>query len=194
MKDQKWKMLFFLLLSMIVIFILVIFILLKTPATEEKYIAENLNTDDYVPFKIQTDKQDLNKVINHYLQKEGLTGAIDYKVILNDEVELYGLIPVFSQDIQLKLTFEPQVLDNGDIVLQQKSISVGKLQLPVSYVLKFIGDKYKLPKGVTIHPNEEKIYVSLQKMKLKSDLKVKVDEFNLKNDNIRFTLLVPVKE
>ncbi|MED3553503.1 YpmS family protein [Cytobacillus praedii] len=194
MKGQKWKMLFFLLLSIIVIFILVIFILLKTPATEEKYIAENLNTDDYVPFKIQTDKQDLNKVINHYLQKEGLTGAIDYKVILNDEVELYGLIPVFSQDIQLKLTFEPQVLDNGDIVLQQKSISVGKLQLPVSYVLKFIGDKYKLPKGVTIHPNEEKIYVSLQKMKLKSDLKVKVDEFNLKNDNIRFTLLVPVKE
>lgn len=194
MKDQKWKMLFFLLLSIIVIFILVIFILLKTPATEEKYTAENLNRDDYVPFKIQTDKQDLNKVINHYLQKEGLTGAIDYKVILNDEVELYGLIPVFSQDIQLKLTFEPQVLDNGDIVLQQKSISVGKLQLPVSYVLKFIGDKYKLPKGVTIHPNEEKIYVSLQKMKLKSDLKVKVDEFNLKNDDIRFTLLVPVNE
>lgn len=194
MKDQKWKKLFFLLLSLIVIFMLVIFILLKTPATDEKHIAENLNTDDYVPFKIQTDKQDLNQVINHYLKKEVLTGAIDYKVLLNDEVELYGLIPVFSQDIQLKLTFEPQVLDNGDIVLQQKSISVGQLQLPVSYVLKFIGDKYKLPQGVTIHPNEEKIYVSLQKMKLKSDVKVKVDEFNLKNDDIRFTLLVPVKE
>lgn len=167
--------------------------MLKTPAKEEKYITEHLNTADYVPFKIQTDKQDLNQVINHYLEKEGLTGAIDYKVILNDEVELYGLIPVFSQDIQLKLTFEPQVLDNGDMVLQQKSISVGQLQLPVSYVLKFIGDKYKLPEGVTIHPNEEKIFVSLQKMKLKSDVKVKVDEFNLRNDDIRFTLLVPVK-
>lgn len=194
MKDQKWKKLFFLLLSLIIIFILVILVLLKIPATEEKYISEDLNTNDYVPFKIQTDKQDLNQLINHYLKKEGLTGAIDYKVILNDEVELYGQIPVFSQDIQLKLTFEPQVLDNGDIVLQQKSISVGQLQLPVSYVLKFIGDKYKLPKGVTIHPNEEKIYVSLQKMKLKSDVKVKVDQFNLKNDDIRFTLLVPVKE
>lgn len=194
MKDQKWKKLFFLLLSLIIIFILVILVLLKIPATEEKYISEDLNTNDYVPFKIQTDKQDLNQLINHYLKKEGLTGAIDYKVILNDEVELYGQIPVFSQDIQLKLTFEPQVLDNGDIVLQQKSISVGQLQLPVSYVLKFIGDKYKLPEGVTIHPNEEKIYVSLQKMKLKSDVKVKVDQFNLKNDDIRFTLLVPVKE
>jgi len=30
-------------------------------------------------------------------------------------------------------------------------------------------------------------------MKLKSDVKVKVDEFNLKQDDIRFTLLVPVK-
>ena len=99
MKDQKWKKLFFLLLSLIIIFILVILVLLKIPATEEKYISEDLNTNDYVPFKIQTDKQDLNQLINHYLKKEGLTGAIDYKVILNDEVELYGQIPVFSQDI-----------------------------------------------------------------------------------------------
>ncbi|MFE8695814.1 YpmS family protein [Cytobacillus sp. FJAT-53684] len=194
MKDQKWKKLFFLLLGVIVACIVVLFVLMNIPATDKEYILENIKEENYVPFKIQTDKQDLNKLINHYLKKEGLTGGIDYQVILNEEVELYGLIPVFSQDIQLKLTFEPRILDNGDIELQQKSISVGQLQLPVSFVLKLIEDKYKLPEGVTIHPGEERIYVSLQKMKLKSDVKVKVDEFNLKTDDIRFSLFVPVKD
>ncbi|MBS4190910.1 YpmS family protein [Bacillus sp. FJAT-49705] len=193
MKKQKWKNLFFLLLGINLFIIVLLLFLIYSPIEEEKYTSEDVKSTSHVPFKIKTDKQDLNKVINHYLEKEGLTGENDYQILLNDEVELRGALPVFSQEIQMKLTFEPIALENGDILLQQKSISVGQLQLPVSYVLKFVRDKYKLPKWVTIQPNEEKIYVSLQKMKLKSDIHVKVDEFDLRNDDIRFTLLVPVK-
>lgn len=171
----------------------VLFIIISMPADDEDYTAVTENSDNYVPFKIKANKEDLNRVINHYLEKEGLTGAIDYKVLLNDEVDLYGTIPFFSQDLQMKLSFEPEALKNGDVVLQQKSISVGQLKLPVSHVLKLVKDRYNLPEGVTIQPQKERIYVSLQEMKLKSDVKVKVDEFNLKQDDIRFTLLVPVK-
>ncbi|MBP2241241.1 uncharacterized protein YpmS [Cytobacillus eiseniae] len=194
MKDNKWKKLFFLLIGILAALFILLLILINIPAEEEEYVQDYIKTENYVPFKIQTDKQDLNQLINHYLEKEGLTGAIDYKVLLNEEVELYGLIPVFSQDIQLKLTFEPQVLENGDLVLQQKSISVGQLQLPVSYVLNFIAKNYTLPKGVSIHPSEERIYVSLQNMKLKSEVKIKMDTFDLKKDDIQFTLFVPINQ
>ncbi|QED48313.1 YpmS family protein [Cytobacillus dafuensis] len=193
MKKQKWKNLFFLLLGINLFIIVLLLFLIYSPIEEDEYTSPDLNTTAHVPFKIKTDKQDLNQVINHYLEKESLNGAIDYQILLNDEVELRGALPVFSQEIQMKLTFEPIALENGDILLEQKSISVGQLQLPVSYVLKFVRDKYKLPNWVTIQPNEEKIYVSLQKMKLKSDIHVKVDEFDLRNDDIRFTLWVPVK-
>lgn len=193
MKEQKWKKLFFLLLVINIIVIAVLLAVVNTPVKDDQYSPLNIDLKGHVPFRIQTDKADLNEVINHYLDKEGLTGPIDYQIFLNNEVELYGSLPVFSQEIQMKLTFEPIALDNGDILLQQKSISVGQLQLPVSYVLKFVKDKYKVPNWVTIQPNEERIYVSLQKMKLKSDIHVKVDEFDLKNDDIRFTLLVPIK-
>ncbi|MBT2690257.1 YpmS family protein [Bacillus sp. ISL-47] len=194
MKDNKWKNLFFVLLAINAFIIIFLLIFISLPAEDEEYIANKVNESNYVPFNIQANKEDLNRVINHYLEKEGLTGgAIDYKVLLNDEVDLYGSIPFFSQDLQMKLSFEPEALENGDVVLQQKSISVGQMNLPVSHVLKLVRDRYKLPEGVTIQPKEERIYVSLQKMKLKSDVKVKVDEFNLKQDDIRFTLLVPVK-
>ncbi|KAF0818666.1 MULTISPECIES: YpmS family protein [unclassified Cytobacillus] len=192
MKDRKWKKLFIGLLAINALVLAALFIIISMPADDEDYTAVTLNSDNYVPFNIKANKEDLNRVINHYLEKEGLTGAIDYKVLLNDEVDLYGTIPFFSQDLQMKLSFEPEALENGDVVLQQKSISVGQLNLPVSHVLKLVKDRYKLPEGVTIQPKKERIYVSLQEMKLKSDVKVKVDEFNLKQDDIRFTLLVPV--
>ncbi len=190
---NKWKKLFFLLLGINAIIIILLFVLINLPNGDEKYFTTNLEQDNYAPLKIQTDKKNLNQIINHYLDKEGLTGSFDYKIILDEEVELYGSIPVFSKSVQLKLTFAPIALENGDIVLEQKSISVGQLQLPVSYVLKLINDLYQLPKWVLIQPSEEKIYVSLQSMNIKSDIKVKVDEFNLKDDDIRFTLMVPVK-
>ncbi|KAB2338178.1 YpmS family protein [Cytobacillus depressus] len=193
MMKQKWKIFFFLLLGMNIIIVVALVTAVKAPIKDEAVENQKMVSGSYVPLKIQAEKEDLNQVINHYLEKEGLTGPIHYQVVLGKYVELYGTIPVFSQEIQMKLAFEPIALDNGDILLQQKSISVGKLQLPVSYVLKFVRDKYKLPEWVTIQPNAENIYVSLQKMKLKSDIHVKVDEFDLENDDIRFTLLVPVK-
>jgi uncharacterized protein YpmS len=149
------------------------------------------NTKEEVQFHFTTNKQDLNQVINHHI--ESLKGPIDYEVLLKDDVELYGTIPIFTQNIQMKLTFEPVALDNGDLLLKQKSISIGELPLPVSQVLKMIRDNYQFPDMVQIDPKEEQIYIALQKMKLKSDLSVRVDEFNLQGDQIKFSLLVPTE-
>lgn len=158
---------------------------------ETEPLKEQSTAKEDVKFEIKTNKADLNRIINHYIEQEGLKSPIEYEVMLNDEVELYGTMKVFTQDIEMKLTFEPEALENGDLILKQKSISIGKIQLPVSYVLKFVRDQYDFPSWVTIQPNDELVYVALQKMKLKSDIKVKVNKFDLKNNDIRFTLLVP---
>lgn len=169
-------------------------ILVMAPASkEDPYEGTRLNATQYAPFKIASNKEDLNRVIKHYLEKEGLTSAIDYDIVLNDEVDLYGTIQVFSQNIHMKISFEPQALENGDLVLVQKGMSVGQLNLPAAYVMKFVRDQYELPEWVEIRPNEEKIYVALTDMELKSDVKVKVNHFDLTSDNIQFELLVPVQ-
>jgi uncharacterized protein YpmS len=35
--------------------------------------------------------------------------------------------------------------------------------------------------------------VNMQQLKLKSDMKIKANKFDLKNDDIAFTILVPIK-
>lgn len=190
MKKNKWKSLFFILAGMNVSVLAIIYIYITVPV-ENKPVKNKEMTSDRVSFKIETNKQDLNQVIKHYLKEQG-EGPIDYLINLDDTVNLYGTFPIFNQNIEMKVTFEPHVLENGNLILQEKSLSIGKMQLPASTVLKFVNDQYKFPEWVTIQPSDEKVHVDLQKMKLKSDLKVKVNEFDLKNDQISFTLLVPI--
>ena len=188
---NKWKIGFFILLGLITAVILFFYILITSPAEESQmeHVKKNADSED-VAFKVATNKRDLNRVINHYIEEEGKNSEIDYEVLLTDEVELYGTLPLFSEELELRLTFEPRALENGDLVLNQKSISVGRLRLPVSTVLKFVRDSYDLPDAVNIQPEEERVYVSMERLKLKSDIKVKVNEFDLKKDNIKFTLFV----
>lgn len=189
---NKWKVGFFVLLGVVLIGLAIIVSMIFMPIKDDALPKNSKNTNQEVGFNVETNKKDLNLIIEHYIEEEGMKGPVDYEVQLNNDVELMGSVPVFTSNLDFKLDFEPKALENGDILLKQKSISVGQLNLPVSYVLKVIRDSYNFPEWVKIQPTDELIYVSLQDMKLKSDVKVRANEFNLKEDNISFRLLVPV--
>lgn len=190
---NKWKRLFFVLLTINIVVVLVTAILISIPSKDESVKLDEKNLDGFVQFKVQSNKSDLNQIINHYIEEQELNKPIKYNVILTDQVELYGTMKVFTQDVELKLTFEPEALENGDLVLRQKNISIGQLQLPFSVVLKFIRDSYDIPSWITITPNDEMVYVNLHDLELKSETKVRVNTFDLKKDKIKFTLLVPIE-
>ncbi|WP_042355380.1 YpmS family protein [Bacillus rubiinfantis] len=190
---NKWKIGFLALLAMNLLVAIIILSLIfhSSNDTEQKIAKQPMS--DHISFHVKSNKADLNKLINHYIEEEAADSPIRYRVLLANEVELYGKIPVFSEELDLKLTFEPQALKNGNLVLKQQSMSLGDLPLPISYVLKFIRDNYKLPKGVIIRPNDKLVYINMQQLKLKSDLKIKADTFDLKHDKVAFTIMVPVK-
>ncbi|WP_391557381.1 YpmS family protein [Robertmurraya sp.] len=190
---NSWKKLFIALVMLNIIVVVGVIFLIFLPTKDEEIALKDINQDDYVQFHVQSNKADLNRLINHYIEEQGLNERIKYNVTLTDQVELYGTMKVFTQDVELKLTFEPESLDNGDLILRHKTISIGHLQLPVPVVLKFIRDSYDIPSWITIRPNDEEVYVNLHDLKLKSDTKVRVNTFDLKRDNILFTLLVPIK-
>jgi uncharacterized protein YpmS len=191
---NKWKIGFLLLLGInLLIAIIMLSLLMMPTSNKESSKQKDLKEDDHVSFHVKSNKNDLNRLINHYLKEEAADSPIEYQVVLGDEVELYGTIPFFSEELNMKLTFVPEALKNGDLVLKQKSMAIGRLHLPIAYVLSFISDNYKLPMGVDIRPDDHLVYVHMQHLKLKSDLKIQADKFDLKKDDIAFTILVPVK-
>lgn len=192
MKKNKWKISFLILLGIDVLIVILLLSLILTPSSDTQKNFINEPNVKNVSFRVKSNKQDLNKLINHYMMKYTAGSSMDYRIKLGNDVELYGAIPVFSEQLNMKMTFIPQALSNGDLILKQKSISVGSLQLPASYVLEFIRDNYYLPNGIDIMPNNQLVYIHMQQLKLKSGMKIKVDKFNLKQNDIEFRILVPV--
>jgi uncharacterized protein YpmS len=132
-------------------------------------------------------------MIDNFIRKQA-SGPFTYNVRLeNDEVVLFGELPFAGMTIDMKMTFEPTALENGDLLLEQKRFSIGRFNLPVPILLKVIQESYPFPEWITFQPNQQQIYVSLYNMDLKSGSRLKVQEFDLKNDQFEFIYEVPVK-
>ena len=191
MKRTKWKTLFFTLLAGNIVVVSLIFILMNWPIKDKPLSGTLDENKKEIQFEVKTTRDDLTQFINQYLERKGLTESYHYEVFLTDEVELYGKLPFFNREVDLKLTFKPITKENGDLILKQESISIGTIRLPVSYVMNFIDQRYNTPKWVDIQPDSQSIYVSLHEMKWKSNVQVKAKNFDLEKNDISFLLSVP---
>ncbi len=142
-------------------------------------------------FVVRTTKQNLNNLVNAYLDKLLAGTNHHYTIHLDEDVQLLGELPLFSSTVPLLIHLEPIVQDNGDLVLKQKSISVGQLQLPNKKIMEYVAKYLPVPQWVIINPREEEIYVKVTEMEIRSNFKISVEQFDLEGNNIAFKIDVP---
>ena len=181
---------FFTLLACNILVISLFFILMNWPV-KDKPLTNHVSNEQDIQFEVKTTREDLTRFINQYLEQKGLTRTYHYEVYIADVVELHGKMPFFNREIDFVLTFKPVPQENGDLILKQETISIGKINLPVSYVMNFIDRQYQTPDWVTIQPDEQMIYVALHEMKWKSNIQVRAKQFDLEHNTISFLLTVP---
>ncbi len=192
MKQIKWKTLFMSLLILNIVVVLSVFILLKIPAKETKIFPKEAISDDLTSvLSVESNKDDLNNLIDAYLTETLKDTKYKYDVYLDEVVHLRGELPVFSVAIPLYIQLEPTVQSNGDIILKQKSIRLGLLELPNEKILEYIEKYLPLPEWVEIDAKNEDIYVKITEMELQSGFVVKVRAFDLVEDKIRLDFIVP---
>ncbi|GAB2542594.1 YpmS family protein [Gracilibacillus alcaliphilus] len=197
MRERKltdWKRLFLTLLSInAVIFLAVlIFIFWPVPGAEppnKQFIEDEAGAE----FTIRSSKDNLNELVNAYIDKLPKQENIQYAIKFDQEVHLLGSIEVFSSEVPVNITFEPIVQENGDILLQATGMSLGLLRLPEDRILQYVNSRIKTPEWITINPKEESIYIALTQMELKSNFHVKAQQINLEDDNISFRIKIPNK-
>ncbi|MGM9925135.1 MAG: YpmS family protein, partial [Bacillus sp. (in: firmicutes)] len=186
-----WKSLFFLLVGINVAVLAIVIVLVGIP--RDVQLPEDVQTSqEETSILIQSKKDSINKLIDNYLKKQQAGNkTLQYQVVLDDYIEFYSTIPVFDMELQLTMTFTPVPLKNGDLLLKQRSMELGQMQLPVSYVLNFIKKQNNLPEWVTIDSKNKQIYVALTDLRMNNELMLKVNKFDLKKDDISFRLVVP---
>ena len=191
---NKWKRLFYSLLILNIAGIIIIIALVFWPVPEKEIISSNhMKTIDSSEFVVRTTKKNLNELVNAYIEKLTQGTKHQYSISLEDDVHLLGELPVFSTTVPLSVHLVPFVQDNGDVILKQKSISIGLLELPNKKIMEYMAKFLPMPDWVTINAKEEEIYVAVSEMDIKSNFKVGVEHFDLGANNLAFRINIPYK-
>ncbi|HEX6594030.1 MAG TPA: YpmS family protein [Bacillota bacterium] len=193
-KKEKlnWRRMFYTLLTLNIIIVGTLATLLLWPV-QDVNIREHevMQTNVSSEFTIRTTKENLNDLVNAYLDKLLEDTKHHYSISLEDDVHLIGELPVFSSTVPLSVHFEPIVQTNGDVILKQKSISVGLLELPNKKILEYMDQYLPMPNWVIVNPKDEEIYVAVTNMDIKSNFEVSVEHIDLPANYLAFKLRIP---
>lgn len=192
--NKRWKHLFYALVILNGIIIISLVVLIFWPVAKV-YVpsSESKETGQSTEFTVQTTKENLNELVNAYLDKLLKNSKHQYSVSFDEDVHLEGELPAFSTTVPLSVHLDPEVEPNGDVVLKQKSISVGMLELPNKKIMEYLKKYLPMPSWVTVDPEEEEIYVAVTDMDIKSNFDLKLEHIDLEKNNLAFKISVPYR-
>lgn len=186
-----WKWAFLLLFSLV----LGIVIWLTTQLTPfiqgEPNLALNVSTKDEMSFQVQADKKDLNQLVTNYIDEELSNKQVDFNFILDKQAQLSGTFQLFGRDAGFSLFLDPFVMENGNLQFKATRISVGALDLPISFAMNLIKSQLNVPDWVAINTKKEIIVFNLNEFYLKSGMHFSVDKIDLEEDDIRLNVFIP---
>ncbi|MGX7127225.1 YpmS family protein [Enterococcus wangshanyuanii] len=189
---NRWKIAFLVLVGTIIACFAFIFVRI-TQVREPNYkpIPELVAKDGTPVIAIQSNKKQVNALIDFYLSDFQKDSDITYKFYLENEAMLNGTFKVLGYPIEFNLYFDPFVMDDGNVQLKAKSLSIGTLGLPIKEILKFVQRDYKLPSWVEVNPDDSTILLRLDQFRMQNGLFIRAEKINLVDDDIRMNIYLP---
>ncbi|EOI00425.1 hypothetical protein UAY_01528 [Enterococcus moraviensis ATCC BAA-383] len=189
---NRWKVAFLVLVALIIASIGFVFMRI-TQVREPNYkpVPELVEKDGTPVIAIQSKKKQVNELIDFYLSDFQKGSDITYKFYLENEAMLNGTFKVLGHPIQFYLYFDPYVMDDGNVQLKAKSLSIGTLGLPMKEILKFVQRDYKLPNWVEVNPDDSTILLRLDQFRMQNGLFIRAEKINLVDDDIRMNIYLP---
>lgn len=188
-----WKISFLLLAGIILAAIVYLFILIGFTTASDPIPEAKEITGAHNSLTVSATKEDFEGIANTFLHKAMNEEPLPVTMTVGDDIVLSSELIVFSNKIEVKMHFNPIVQEDGNLMLKQSSLEIGKLNLPPSAVLKVLKDSVNLPEWMVVRPKEEEIFINLSDLPISGDLKVKAKQFNLEKDEILLEILIPIE-
>src|SRR5699024_4911490 len=114
-----------------------------------------------------------------------------YTISIEENVQLFGELPIFSTSVAVLIHFAPVVQDKDELVLEHKPISVVNIKVLNKNIMQYLKQYLPVPEWVIIQPDKESVYVKVSEMNIKSNFEVGVQRFDLDDNVIAFRIKVP---
>ncbi|WP_155285838.1 YpmS family protein [Lacticaseibacillus zhaodongensis] len=155
--------------------------------TTTSMVSPSVEGSDDTVMSIKLTKRQLNRVIGNYLNNYLKQGDVHYSLTVGTHAVLKGTFKFFGSKVGFGMQCDPYVQSNGNVILKATKMNVGALSVPVSYVLSYVGNNYKLPKMVSVNSKDKTIVLRLNQFDLGNGLHVRADRIDLVHDKINLS-------
>lgn len=152
---------------------------------------EVVMTEDSLTFEVLTNKAQLNRVINLYLESEMDDQFDGYTFTIDEDVELAGILQIFGFDVDFTLLMDPYVMEDGNLQLRATSIQLGSLELPIGIAMNVLSQQLDLPNWVRIDSEQQFILIALNEFQLENDVQFSMQQIDLEEDDVRVNIILP---
>ncbi len=194
-KINGWMVAFFVLLGVVVgSGIVVASRILEPREVLTSNSAKLVERDGSPVVTIESTKQQVNELIAFYLQDYSEKSGLDYTFTLENQALLNGQFKVLGMPVNFYLYFDPYVMENGNVQLKAKSLSIGTLGVPIKEVMKLVKRSYKLPSWIEIKPSDGTVLIRLDQFRMQNGLFIKAEKIDLVDDEIKASLYLPASD
>ncbi len=194
-KINGWMVAFFVLLGVVVgSGIVVANRILEPREVLTSNSAKLVERDGSPVVTIESTKQQVNELIAFYLQDYSEKSGLDYTFTLENQALLNGQFKVLGMPVNFYLYFDPYVMENGNVQLKAKSLSIGTLGVPIKEVMKLVKRSYKLPSWIEIKPSDGTVLIRLDQFRMQNGLFIKAEKIDLVDDEIKASLYLPASD
>ncbi|UQS83709.1 YpmS family protein [Bombilactobacillus thymidiniphilus] len=139
-------------------------------------------------FEVTLTKKQAQRLTNHYINEYLNNKDIKYHLQFGKDVSLLGSAKFLGSTIDFQLISDPYPTNKGGIQLKAQQLKVGKLGIPLGFVMFYIQHNYHFPNWVQIDSNRKVIDINLQNYKNDDGYYFKLKQFDLKQDKIKVSV------
>ena len=145
-------------------------------------------------FSVVLNQDQVNALSSNYLSHFLKDQKIKYHFLVgNKYATLTGDTKFLGTKVRFAINFIPERTANGNVLLTAKGLSVGRLNIPIKFVMGYIAKNYNIPKWVSINSNKKTVLLDLNRYSKHRQLKYSAQEINMAKGQFRFLITVPSK-
>lgn len=155
--------------------------------------SRSVKTSD-TSFSVVLNQDQVNALSSNYLSHFLKDQKIKYHFLVgNKYATLTGDTKFLGTKVRFAINFIPERTVNGNVLLTAKGLSVGRLNIPIKFVMGYIAKNYNIPKWVSINPNKKTVLLDLNRYSKHRQLKYSAQEINMPKGRFQFLITVPSK-
>lgn len=196
-KNQKkssainwWKWAFIGLILVLVLFSVQLMRSFQSVSINQPNHTKVTQTDQEMVFTASTNREDTEQFINTFLSTAFEEESQHFYVELKDQLLINGQLEIFQLDVPFTISFDPYVLENGNVQLRADSVELGTFSLPVSATMSLFANQLDIPDFIAIDSEEEMIVINLNELDATQSMRIQMMRIDLPEDEIQMNLYI----